>query len=101
MADSIDERWDAPMGEKDSSSEIAQLRSDIQDLRSEIARAKADAVREAKASIVIQGGGTGITVSGGNGTWTISGSGPTGGTVTGTFDCDSDPPIFNGVVTLS
>lgn len=79
---------------------MESLRGQIQQLRSEMQQMRQQIIQEVLGKIRLQGGGQTV-VSGGNGNWTITSTGPTGGTVTGTFDCDSDPPIFNGVVSLS
>lgn len=97
MADSLQGGDALEPKEKDG---LSELRDEISRLREEMGRIKDDAVREAVAKIRLQGGGI-VQVSGGNGNWTITATGPTGGTVTGTFDCDSDPPVFNGQIAIS
>lgn len=101
MGDTLDSQGKDALHEKDYRSEIQQLRGEMQQIYGEIERSKQDAIREALSQIVIQVGGSGLSISGGNGKFTVSGNIPTGGTVTGTFDCTVTPQVFNGTLSLT
>lgn len=87
MADTLEPKQEA-LRENESSGGIAELRAELQQLRAEIQQARSDAVREAIASIVLQGGGD-AQVSGGNGKFTINVN-PPARTATWTIECNED-----------
>lgn len=97
MADAIPNA-DAPERASQVSGQIAALTSRLAALEARLPQLKAEAVREALAGIVLQGGQN-TMVSGGNGKWTIGFQMPPG-TVSVLGQCVDGEIVITGNVTF-